>query len=305
MKKILVICFVLFVLNGNTQNEVAFLRKKLPSYTSIQQELIQAPYKQIPLIQKEGFILIKAKIDTKEGFLIFDSGAPSLVINKKIEKDADTANGLNGDLKVGYSTIKQLEWAGIQKENLECILLDLSHLEQKLGLTILGLMGFEIASEYEILIDYPQELITINYKGDQSIIKQHPARFQIPFELKEHLPIINAQIQNEKTVFALDTGAGTNLLDPNKKEKFDSTAYELIRKEQIRGLDKNIKLEDVIEVDDNQFNDFSVEKMPYLVTELNFVNQALNTNIDGILGYAFFQDLKFSINYKDQMLYIW
>lgn len=305
MKNIFVICFVLFVLNGNTQNEVAFLRKKLASYTSIQQELIQAPYKQIPLLQKDGFILIKSKVDGKEGFLIFDSGAPSLVINKKVEKSVDTANGLNGDLKVDYGTIKQLEWAGIQKEDVECILLDLDHLEQKLGLTVLGLLGFEIASKYEILIDYPQELITINYKGDQSIIKQHPARFQIPFELKEHLPIINAQIQNEKTVFALDTGAGTNLLDPNTKEKFDSTTYELIRQEQIRGLDKKVKLEDVIEIDDNQFYGFSVEKMPYLITELNFVNQTLNTDIDGILGYSFFQDLKFSINYKDQMLYIW
>lgn len=305
MKNIFAICFVLFVLNGNTQNEVAFLRKKLPNYTSIQQELIQAPYKQIPLVQKDGFILIKAKLDTKEGFLIFDSGAPSLVVNKKIEKEADTANGLNGNLKVGYSTIKQLEWAGIQKENIECILLDLSHLEQKLGLTILGLMGFEIASEYEILIDYPQELITINYKRNQSIIRQHPARFQIPFELEEHLPIINAQIQNKKTVFALDTGAGTNLLDPYVKEKFDPIAYELIRQEEIRGLDRKIKLEDVIELKGNLFNNFFVEKMPYLVTELSFINQNLQTSIDGILGYSFFQDLKFSINYKDKMLYIW
>ena len=123
--------------------------------------------------------------------------------------------------------------------------------------------------------------------------------------MEEHLPIINAQIQNKKTVFALDTGAGTNLLDPYVKEKFDPIAYELIRQEEIRGLDRKIKLEDVIELKGNLFNNFFVEKMPYLVTELSFINQNLQTSIDGILGYSFFQDLKFSINYKDKMLYIW
>ena len=127
----------------------------------------------------------------------------------------------------------------------------------------------------------------------------------IPFVLEDHLPVITVQVNGRTLKLGLDTGAAVNLLDKTMLDELPATLLTNVQTEELVALDRSIikvKTGNITEtqVDGQKFGD-----MKYLFTDLSGIKANSALQIDGLLGWPFFQKMKCSINYKKATLYIW
>ena len=125
----------------------------------------------------------------------------------------------------------------------------------------------------------------------------------IDFILKNHSIILKGQVHNQSVKFALDSGAEYNQINKsvNKKVlKFFKPKKRLILSgasddniEVLAGKLHRVKLSETI----------YFGPMHTVLTNLRKMNEAFGTEVDGVLGYEFFQQKRTIINYKKEKLY--
>jgi hypothetical protein len=181
----------------------------------------------IPFFLVGKLIAVKALLDDVERVFIFDSGSPKVILNDNYIVTGDTLNqkkisstkGVGGSISgMDINSIGKLNFSGLIMENQEVLTLDFSNIEKKQrGIQIHGLIGYELIKDYDLLIDYKNQeltLITPEHYGEYK--KQHFSNSKltvVPFQMTSHLPLVQARIGNNDYTFALDTGAEANLID--------------------------------------------------------------------------------------------
>jgi hypothetical protein len=111
-----------------------------------------------------GLLLVEAEVDGRRGNFLLDTGAPALVLNKRefaapateTTLAAAGSTGVNGKMaSMSYHLAQGFNWQGISFQQKEVPTLDLTSLERKLGgLTLLGLIGYNVLSQYALTLDY-------------------------------------------------------------------------------------------------------------------------------------------------------
>lgn len=104
-----------------------------------------------------------------------------------------------------------LNVAGIAREQLPVLLMDLMYVEKKLKtvdpeIRFLGTMGIDVIRDYTVLLDYEKQEIVLDPE-----VPDFAAQREAPMRL-EKLPIIPVEIGGETMDFVLDTGASVCLL---------------------------------------------------------------------------------------------
>ncbi len=271
---------------------------------------------------KRGFILSEAFLNGQKGIFIIDTGAPQLVLNaNKISGDPiqNNASGISASIDVGSINVENFAWSGINQKGIEALVISLDHLEEVLNLPIMGLIGYDVLKNHELLIDYDNAIAQV-FKTDRIALHKPlsiPKVFgkekaysengviEIPFTLQDHLPVIEAQIGNRKLKLGLDTGSESNLIDEAFAKYFDKTEMKILSEMEIRGLDKEIHKTKSIELEETHVNGKDFGPMPYLLYPLQEKCAAFDIKIDGLLGAPFFQKGKFSIDYKKKKIYFY
>jgi len=261
--------------------------------------------KTVPFSIIEGMILVEASMNQQKGNYIIDTGAPTLVINEKPTSNKVSAGrGISESLVTAEVTVKDFNWSGIHKTNINAFKVDISHLEKVSGKVIQGIIGQDILKEVELLVDYQTQtlqLIPIQYAKRKS---QQPLAI-IPFTMQAHLPVIKVKIGKKKLSLALDTASESNILNTKILKKLDNNQLSNNQEGEIHGLDQKIKKVQVATVKKTSVKDLALDNMPYLFTDLSHLKSESNIYIDGLLGYPFFKQRKMSINYNEQKIYIW
>jgi hypothetical protein len=261
----------------------------------------------IPLKRAGRLLLIDAKVDGQTGNLVFDTGANGLVLNSTYFRDhvgtaGAATGGITGEVgKVERISIEKMEFGELTYQNLRADAVNLGHIENRRGVKILGLVGFSMMKNLEIVINAENNelrLFKLDKEGNRisrtaAVLKTDHTQ---KIEGNGNILFIKGSVAGKTLNFCFDTGAETNAISSNAGKNILST-LTITRRMELKGAGSAKS-----EVLFGRMNDFSLDEkkivgMETIVTSLYAMSEAYNTRIDGMLGFSFLQQGAVSINF--------
>ncbi|WP_033960463.1 aspartyl protease family protein [Psychroserpens jangbogonensis] len=281
-----------------------------------QAELLNSYTTRIPFKLIDHLIVIEAELLNQKGNFIIDTGSETLILNKNHFKgknsNLDALKQTSGVIDFIDNPLEKRLREFIIKDlviqNMLSDVIDLSHIEISKKMHLLGIIGYDILKNYEVFIDMHLNQITlskVNAKGEKLDNSVYLEKLidSVDFKLKKHTIVIEASVDGQTLKFGLDTAAEYNQLNKkiNKealKQFFPKRRMQLIgasgkKIEVLAGKLYRVKLTESI----------YFGPMQTILTNLNHLNKAFGTRLDGILGYEFFRQQRTIINYKKEKLY--
>lgn len=250
-----------------------------------------------------GMIYVKAAVEGQTGDFILDTGAPGLVVNEipQVTTTGYQAQSCSQEVVIGVKPVKTFSWANRTLRNLEAITLDLSHLDKLHNAEVVGMIGYELLKNNTLFIDYQRnELLLL--KNKMNVALAAPVA-KIPFELYDHLPVIEVVIGGQTFRLGIDTGAATNLLD----KKGASQLGDFIQGgaiEEIQGLDQGVQQVAVAHLEGVKTAGFEFSGK-FLLLDLSHLEMDKLHPLDGLLGYQFLSNYRVAIDYPNQEILLW
>ncbi len=266
----------------------------------------------IPLKRVNNLLLIEARIDTLVGNFIFDTGAAKLVLNKTYFRNwkassGTLAYGIGGGVgQLYHQEIDSLIIRDLFFTNLDADVVNLGHIETAKGIKILGLLGANLFTDMEMVIDEKNNTLTL-YKTDKKgerisrEIDSLIANVEIPLDLDNNILFLTGNCAGKKLRFCLDTGAEINVLGNSVSNKV-LNHFTLTNQAMLGGSsDQNLAVLRG-ELDALQIGNDTLKQMPFILTDLSNLALVYNTTLDGILGYPFLSKGKVILNTKKKKL---
>ena len=260
----------------------------------------------IPLKRAGRLFLIEAKIDGQIGNLIFDTGACDLLLNRTYFKDyrkigTQDSRGITGNVDaVEKILIENLRFFDMEFKELKVDISNLSHLENRAGVKILGLIGFNLIKNFEIVIDGNNNLLQlfkVDKNGDRVKTKNSlkPDCIQ-KIDFFNNVLFLTAKIKEKKLRFCFDTGAEINSISSFCPKKVLS-GIKIKGRTMLRGA--GTKEFEVIHgiIENFEFESNQIENMQTIIVDLEPLNLVYGIDIDGVLGYNFLSQGIISINF--------
>ncbi|HZL09185.1 MAG TPA: aspartyl protease family protein [Prolixibacteraceae bacterium] len=261
----------------------------------------------IPLKRAGRLFLIEAKVDNEEGNLIFDTGASGLVLNSTyfrnyIKTETKNSSGINGAVGlVEKISVGKLEFAKLSYKNLWADLVSLGHIENRRGVKILGLVGFGMMRNFEIVLDSKNnelKLFRIDKTGKRlnSQSPEFKSDYNQKIEGNGNILFLKGMIGGKMLNFGFDSGAETNAISSFSNKKIMST-ITITRRMTLKGAGASGR-----EVLFGRMNDFTIGprqilNMETIITNLAALSDVYGTHIDGMLGYSFLEHGTICVNF--------
>lgn len=269
----------------------------------------------IPFKLVDRLIVVEATLAGKEGAFIVDTGSQNLILNEvhysnkyKHPKRFKKTTGVLDHTDIYEKVFDEFVVEGLKLENPNTHIVNLSHIEKSKKIHLLGIIGYSILKDYEVFIDLYLNQITLS-KTDKNGKKLDKRGYlekisdSIAFNLRNHTIVLNIKINDENMKFGLDSGAEFNQINTPKLKKvtenfIPSKRIKLIgmtneKTELMAGKLFGIRLNERI----------YFGPMHTIMTNLDNLNVAFGTQLDGVLGFEFFAQKRTIINYKKEMLY--
>ena len=289
----------------------------LPFFQSINyspENALQSDSVIIPLKRAGRLLLIEAVIDNETGNLVFDTGASELIFNSTYFRNhsrsvAERSNGINGSIgSVEQTTIDKIEFAGLTYKKVKVDLTNLGHIENRRGIKILGLIGFNMMKDFEIIIDAKNNQLKL-YRIDNAgkRISASKSDFKPDHSQKiwigGNIVFLEGIIGAKKLNFCFDTGAETNVISSYSNKNILNT-ISITRRAGLSGAGSAGR-----EVLYGKMNDFSIgnkqiKGMETIISNLESLSDAYGTKIDGILGFNFMEQGILCINFAKKQFCI-
>lgn len=304
MKWTTLLC-LLILESSIAQNSIAFIKTATPPAPLPKGFSVSTAV--LPLEIKAGMVFVQASADAQSGRYLLDTGAPSLILNQSIS-DADSyvaASSLGTTFQMANTKVKTFKWASIERKNVAALSLDIHHLEEFSNVNIKGIIGYDILKEVELYVDYSNAQLLLLQPGKNNLHCVATPILAVPFKLEDHLPVIQVKIGSQILRLGLDTGSGINLLSAQFEYLLKAHLLEAMHQETVQSIDQSSAQLQNSWIDNTQVADCSFGKMKYAFADLSSLKTGKAWEIDGVLGYPFFSRLKWSIDYANQMFYIW
>jgi predicted aspartyl protease len=260
----------------------------------------------IPLKRAGRLFLVEAVIDGEKGNLVFDTGATGLVLNRTYFRnhacvECGPSNGITGSTgNIANTIAKEVRISDLYYRNIKADVTDLSHIENRRGIKIIGLLGFNMIKSFEIVIDAQHnelQLHRVDRKGSriqsgESIEAQDYSQKIDPWR---PVIIVKGQVGGKKLNFCFDTGAETNAISRSASKSVLNT-ISITRRSELKGAGQASD-----EVLFGTMNDFMFDKTPIrdmetIVVNLDALSEVYGVTIDGMLGYSFLEKGIITIN---------
>lgn len=251
----------------------------------------------IPLKNAGRVYMIEAIVDNQQGNLIFDTGASDLVLNstyfrKYLKKGTSDPGGITGSAGLAEMiTTSNMIVSGLRYTNATALLSNLSHLENRYGVKVLGLFGLSLLKDFEIVIDiHSNELgiYRIDKNGNRTSVTDNAFHGDHSQKLDEsgNIVFISGIVAGKSMKFCIDTGAETNAIDITCPEKVLQTiSIKSAAKLSGAGTSKSEVL--VGKLDELKLGSYSIRNMTTIITRLDALENAYGQMMDGVLGYDF------------------
>lgn len=264
----------------------------------------------IPLKRAGRLMLVEATVDGETGNLVFDTGANGLVFNssyfRKHEKTGGSRTiGTTGALGiVEQITLDKIEFANLTYKKVRADVANLGHIENRRGVKILGLFGFNLIRDFEVHIDAKgnqMKLYRIDKNGRRTtaVGSAFKADISQKFSTMTNIILLQGKIGGKNLTFCFDTGAETNVISSYSGKNILST-LTITRRAGLSGVGSGRS-----EVLFGRMNDFSLGNrqmngMEAIVSNLDALSEAYGTKIDGMLGFNFMEQGVVCINFARQ-----
>jgi len=262
----------------------------------------------IPINHVENLLLIEVTINGMVGNFILDTGAPCLVLNKTyfregFNQSAQLATGITGEGSEVFRTrVEKLQIQDLYYENLEAEITSLAQIENSKGVKILGLLGTNLFTEFELEIDVRGDVLTIYKltKEGERVEKEtetKTADVKIPFNLNNNIIFVKGKIKDKELNFCFDTGAEVNVLATNVNRKI-LTDFVIRKRSILMGVGGQ-----KAEVLSGFVKQVIIGEIPFanMQTYLSSVSELQNvyeTFFDGIFGYPLLFNGVVNVNFK-------
>ncbi|MBK7337269.1 MAG: aspartyl protease family protein [Saprospirales bacterium] len=291
---------MLVVLEASAQPPVALMHVALSGDQSKTVEVVQSS---IDFDIRAGLVLVEAVLEGSPGLFVIDTGAPGLILNQKPEGSEDlNARGVTGSMEVEEVRVEEFRVGSVRFSNLRAYKIDLSHLEERLQRKIDGLIGYDVLKEIEMVLDYPARTMTLLPLFGSDLIAGRRGEY-LDFSLVNHIPAVSGQLGKRDILLGLDTGAGANVLNTSLGRPYRLKNGKVSK---LRGANRNTRRSAVVQapVVIEGIED-SGNPLDYWLMDLSQLHTDLDRPIDGVLGFPFVKQWKWSIHYGDQKIYLW
>ena len=260
----------------------------------------------IPLKRAGRLLLMEAKIDNETGNFVFDTGSSKLVLNntyfrKYVSIESGESGGITGSVAgVRQTKVSRIQISGLSYTNTMADLVDLGHIENRRGVKILGLFGFSLLKNMEIVIDISRNelhLYRLNKSGNRlsSGSREFKADISQKVQMYQDVLFVSSQINGKVLSFCLDTGAESNVISSASSKKVMSTV-SITRRSGLVGSGSSSA-----EALYGTLNDFAmcgrqIPQMQAIITNHDNMSASFGFTIDGMLGYDFFEKGQICIN---------
>jgi predicted aspartyl protease len=266
----------------------------------------------IPLKNAGRIYMIEAIIDNQEGNLIFDTGASDLVLNgtyfrKYLKQGTYDPGGITGSAGTAerISTSNMIV-SGLRYTNVTALLSNLSHIENRYGVKILGLFGFSLLKDFEVVIDIHRNelrIYRIDSRGDRTSAsdKLFQGNHSQKIEESQNIVFLLGTIGGKTLKFCLDTGAETNAIDFSCPEKV-LQSISVMSSAKLSGAG-TLKSEVLVgKMNELNLGTYSLRNMTTIITRLDALESAYGQMMDGVLGYDFLTRGQVCINFRKMQL---
>lgn len=257
-----------------------------------------------------GLIFVEAGLNGKKEKFILDTGSAHFLLNENQEKQKRRKsnlwmNGVGGNKKMAKVRGVDFDWEGITAKRNVMYAVDLNNIVKAKKRDFAGLIGYDQVRSKELVLDYENQKLFLLSRKNKDFFNNHNRVDKVRFRMVNHLPVVKVKIGKKNYYFAIDTGAETNVIDKRLKNKIPKELIEI-------GFMTNVASNDSLsmEVYGMELQSIKVGKtqydhMPFIFTDLSFLNMNTDFRIDGLLGYQFLRRGKFSINYRKKQLNKW
>jgi hypothetical protein len=216
-----------------------------------------------------------------------------------------------GATLVNRTNVKAFSFGELKYDFTDADLVDLGHIENSKGLKILGLIGFDLIKQCEMVIDYGKSLIYLHRIGKTERktyksrhLEEDPSFTIIPIELKDNKIITETKMNGKKYHFVLDSGSETNIIDSRLPDKF-LEQVNITGRLNIRGTG-NSSVEALRgDLSNMTMGEETMENLPVLVANLERTCFSLNGCANGVLGFEFLPLKKLGFNFVTRKMYLW
>jgi hypothetical protein len=274
-------------------------------------ELTTPPSANAPARVLNGLLVVEAEVDGQRGNFLLDTGAPALVLNKRAfaPPGAETtlaiagSTGVNGKMAgMSYHRVQKFDWQGIRFQQKEVPTLDLTSLEQKLGgLPLLGLIGYNLLSQYAVTLDYRAGQVRLRQPDPAAT--PAPALMRVPFTLSGHLPVVPMTVAGQTFQVGVDCGAQANLLD----QQYQAGLAHVLRKAstaRLSGADAATRTVSTARLPEVRLaGPLAFRKQATVFADLAHLNQNPNrAPLQGLVGYPLLSQYRTTIDYVNKEL---
>ena len=263
---------------------------------------------EIPFELASNIIVVKATLNGREEDFLFDSGAPTLILNAanldaaQVSSSGVMAQGVGGNAALGSYHAASFDWAGIRLGSFDAITMQLGHLEEATGRRIGGLIGYNLFKDYEVTFDYRRKVLTLVHTDAGGNVPAGAAAGRyttVPFMLAAHIPVFAVSIGKKAYQMGLDCGAGSNLIYakyiPDLRKSMGKVAMA-----DLAGAGSAGAMGQYAQVKQTNVGNVAYHDLSYVFEDatLTQLNEGYGLGIDGLLGYEFLSKRKTSINFR-------
>lgn len=116
----------------------------------------------------EGHMIIPVKINGKGPFpFILDTGASHICISQELSEKLQLSGansdvmGIHGTFETEIAELRSVSLGKARRLKLLAALMDISHVQDSLGIEVHGILGYDFLKKFKVLIDYPKRKIQI------------------------------------------------------------------------------------------------------------------------------------------------
>lgn len=256
-----------------------------------------------------NMLLVQVAIEHEVKTLLFDTGAPGLVLNEqRPSTPTETANSLNGSVETGQLLVRNLTWNALKWPVVAALSLNLNHLNKYAGREVDGLLGMDMLKG---LVFYFNPQSQSFYSWSQSQFRKaysaDPLR-RIELKYAAHLPLIPLEINGHTRWFILDTGAGHSIIDADLLQGMNQTSpLDSAESVAIEALNQVTTRLSTVRITEVALGGIPLPAVSFLASDLSNIKQQVESPepIAGIIGMDVLRTLHCALNLKDNSLLLY
>jgi len=262
---------------------------------------IGASYK-IPFVKTDGLMLLEAQIDGVQGYLIFDTGADALILNRESNEHTDVFETIDGSVAMSAYDITSLTVGNLTFENLPAYGRDLSQLLNNPQINLLGIIGSGLFNNEVLHIDNENNLIEIYPRKYLDKIEEENYVVS-KIQIQDDLIIVPVKISNQEFSFILDTGSSTSFIDAKVVNANSELLSFSDKRISVKSTSDQKHSSRILSADKITISNLSIKQLEMGQADLNAISKEMDTQIDGILSLSQLPISEVIIDFEQSLVY--